>query len=352
MARVSTAIGVLAAVGAFAGCGSSSPAGPGPGTPPDNARVSADLVAHGPVPPGSGEGYDVAVYAGLEAWSRRSRGVWQLVLRRPGERPRLAPVAPAARPFDVDVGTDGGGRTLVVFSRCSRRSGCAIYALDPAHGTARALTEFSRRGTSVLQPALDGGRLVYVRVDRRGAQIVLGRLGVASPGRTLARLPEATADTVTGLDLQGARIAYTLQFFVESGDISTELWLGGLGEAPRRIGVGSDGEENVPRVLSPSFAGRHLYVGFANRTPYSDRPIGVFVRRDLITGERSAVRTRGRTVAVAADAARPQAPVLYAEDSGAFDNRRQRLATAAAGAFGPLPKLIALAAATGGGNRP
>ena len=350
MARISTAIGVLAALGALAGCGSSSPAGPDPGTRPNNARVFADLVAHGPVPPGSGEGYDVAVYDGLEAWSRRSRGGWQLVLRRPGERPRLAPVAPAARPFDVDVGTDGRGRTLVVFSRCSRRGGCAIYALNPAQRTERALTEFSRRGMSVVQPALDAGRLVYVKVDRWGAQIVLGRLGVATPGRTLARLPEATADTVTGLDLQGARIAYTLEFL--SGDISTELWLGGLGEAPRRIGVGVDGEENAPRVLSPSLAGRHLYVGFANRTPYGDRPIGVVVRRDLITGERSAVRTHGRTVAVGADAARPQTPVLYAEDAGAFDNRRQRLATAGADAFGPLPKLIGLAAATGGADRP
>lgn len=352
MARISTAVGVLAAVGSLAGCGSSSPAGPDPGTRPDNARVSADLVAHGPVPPGSGEGYDVAMYDGLEAWSRRYRGGWRLVLRRPGQPPRLAPVPPAAHPFVVDVGTDGRGRTVVVFSRCSRRSGCAIYALDPAQNTERALTEFSRRGMSVLQPALDGGRLVYVRVDRRGAQIVLGRLGVASPGRTLARLPEATADTVTGLDLQGGRIAYTLEFFVESGDISTELWLGRLGEAPRRIGVGYDGEENAPRVLSPSFAGRHLYVAFANRTPYAERPIGVLVRRDLISGARSAVRTRGRAIAVAADAARPQAPVLYAEDSGAFDNRRQRLAKAGARAFGPLPELIALASATGGGDRP
>ena len=224
--------------------------------------------------------------------------------------------------------------------------------MDPEQDTARALTEFSRPGTSVLQPALDGGRLIYVRVDRRGAQIVLGRLGVASPGRTLARLVDATADTVTGLDLQGARFAYTLEFLVESGDIATELWLGGLGEAARRIGVGYDGEENGPRVLSPSFAGRHLYVGFASRTPYSDRPIGVVVCRDLITGERRAIRTRGRAVAVAADAAHPQAPVIYAEDSGAFDNRRQRLATVGAQAFDPLPKLIGLVAATGGADRP
>lgn len=36
---------------------------PDPGAGPNNARVSADLVPHGPVPPGSGEGYDVAVLA-------------------------------------------------------------------------------------------------------------------------------------------------------------------------------------------------------------------------------------------------------------------------------------------------
>src|SRR4051812_13979462 len=131
--------------------------------------VAAAVALPGPTP--------VSAYHGTVAYSRldKAKGTWSLVIRQDGQD-SVAPVPPRAVPFDVDVGPDGGGRTVAVYSRCasepSRYDGatairypgdaraCRIYLYDPALRRERTI-----EGASGYMPAIWRTNLAYARGD-------------------------------------------------------------------------------------------------------------------------------------------------------------------------------------------
>jgi hypothetical protein len=125
---------------------------------------------------------------------------WSLMVWHDGAVSAL-PVAPRAVPFDASAGSDGAGRPVVVYSRCTQEPsgagqplatgvylnwaharGCQIYELALDGGQPHRLDALYDADASDSTPAIWHGEIAFARIDAgaspRIAQIELWRPGV------------------------------------------------------------------------------------------------------------------------------------------------------------------------------
>ncbi len=267
---------------------------------------------------GSGDGFHVSRFDGLAAWSRRTPAGYRLVLRSGRARPRLAPVEPSPFPFDVDVGSDERGRPAVVYPRCFAswpenrdlpiRAGCDLHRLDPRTGAEEPIARLNTPAEE-LRPAIHRGRVAYARLPGGPG------LEVLVEGRPVARRTfDATVvpEDVLGLDHGRPGVAFSVR---DHEGRSNLMFLVRPGRRAEVVGGGGIGEENNRVVRAPTFAGRKLYWAYANQHSAADPELrGWVVRYDLRTVEVDGARAPHHLISVAADAARPGAPLLGVSD--------------------------------------
>lgn len=244
---------------------------------------------------------------------------FRLMARR-GRRPaRPLPVAPAGAPFDVEVARDTDGRLVVAFARCRadgllgedvRRRSCRLGVVEAdGRGRERPLGPAPARGVSHRHPALQGGRLAYMRTADKG-----GRAEVLLEGRVvIAREGAADPDSLLGLDLARYGMATAIGRYDDLGYRS--LYLRRPGRQATVMAEGVTGEENDPYVMSPSFSGPFLYWGYANHGAYVDTKRSYVFRRELRSGATTATRVSPYVTSVATDAGRPLNPVVVTTDT-------------------------------------
>jgi hypothetical protein len=219
----------------------------------------------------------VDAYAGRVVWSDYDAGadVWRLMEHVSG-LVRAVPVPPRSTPFDVDLGPDGSGGTVAVYSRCARRLphdepappqnagrryGCDLYAYSFATGRERELSRASSGGDEAW-PAVWGSRLAFVRtypdragrrgrtpylywrrLDRRGASERLRRPSSAIEVRTSTPRGRRTRRVflpyeISGLDMHAGKVAYAWD---RHNDASSEsfVWLATTGGSLRPAADGA-----------------------------------------------------------------------------------------------------------------
>jgi hypothetical protein len=264
-------------------------------------------------------GFQVAQRDGLVVFSRRVGDRFWLVERRARGPVRLLPVRPAAAPFDVEVAVEPRGGLVVAFARCDldgpreygiERRACRLGVVRAdGRGRERPLGPSPSPGVSHRFPALQGGRLAYVRVPDRG-----GSAEVVVDGRVaLARDDVGGPDDVFGLDLSRYGVAVAL---VQVDDVLgfPSVVLKRPGRREQVVAATASGEENRPYVISPAFAGPYLYWGFANHGWTVNTKRSYVFRRDLASGARTGAVLSPYVTSVAVDAGHPDRPVVVTTD--------------------------------------
>jgi hypothetical protein len=119
----------------------------------------------------------VDAFDGRVVWSDDDAtiGAWRL-MEHAGEVTRAIPVEPRPTPFDVDLGPDGSGGTVAVYSRCARglrrhiptppdqrparSNGCDLYLFSFATGIE---TKLRSSRVDEYWPSVWGARIAFVR---------------------------------------------------------------------------------------------------------------------------------------------------------------------------------------------
>jgi hypothetical protein len=243
----------------------------------------------------------VDAHDGRVVWSDydAAADVWRLKEYSDGAE-RALPVRPRSTPFDVDLGPDGRGGTVAVYSRCrralpddrpapdqtsGRAYGCDLYAYSFGSERERRLGAASGEGDEAW-PAVWGSRIAFVRTypDRAGrrgrtAYLYWRPLGRGKTQRL--RRPSAAIEVngrpvrlpygISGLDMRGRTVTYAWERF---DDASTErfVWLattgGALRAAARGATTGGGAAVNIRSVGQPALGAGRLHWLFQN----SDEP--------------------------------------------------------------------------------
>jgi hypothetical protein len=237
------------------------------------------------------QGSMVAAYGGWSAWSRADAVTkdYALVLRSPTGAISLAPIVERQAPFDVELGPSGSG-VAAVYSRCSNTStlrDCHIYELEL--GVTGANEEMlAVPGSSVHEPAIWDGMLVYLRRNPGGGQrrpdnLFRWRIGsaqahsVALPvSRGLSSeeagpWPKGITGDITGLTLRGQQIAYAT--ISEAGSFGVaSMWMQSTVGVPWLIDQVTSGASATCEhaFLSPTFLGGWLYAYLHDCDPYAN----------------------------------------------------------------------------------
>jgi hypothetical protein len=288
------------------------------------------------------DGQQVAQYAGVQAWSRQQGDRFALMVRSEG-RVAPAPVAAQPVPFAVSLGTDAGGRRLAVYPRCARGSSrvrCRLVAYDLGARRERRLAGTHVAGASEEAVALDRGILTYARRSGDRSTILIGRPGPGRRARVVARLHNAS---VTGMAITHRALAFSVVVGSTNAPDESRLYVKPAGRPVRKVARGGFGEEHRRTHISPSFAGDHLYWAFADHDVLA-APTGWVARCNLRTGRTSAATTPGYLDAVAADSARPSAPLVigtFAQKTHGVRGTDQ-VATLDAPSWQPPPPVLGL----------
>lgn len=147
------------------------------------------------------------------------------------------PVAPAAAPFDADVGPDSAGHAAIVYARCATvgnptfskpASGCDLYRYSLATRREDAIRNANSVEGSEAAPTIWKGRIAWARTYARGNPVVYTRALTASHAVRSDRLPgvpqrrcespgpcaRTTYDgRVDELELYGRRLALNVTYF-------------------------------------------------------------------------------------------------------------------------------------------
>jgi hypothetical protein len=242
----------------------------------------------------------IDAYAGRVVWSDYDAAVdaWRLMEHSRGVT-RAVPVPARPTPFDVDLGPDGHGGTVAVYSRCrrsipgdlpaprlgSRRRGCDLYRYSFATGREAPVRRANSATADETWPAVWGARIAFVRTyaGRRG-RFLYWRSG-SGPSRRLRRpspvitirdsTPEGTTVErhrfpflIEGLDLRGRTVAYA---WTRVADVDTVSFVylattrGGLRPAARGATVGGGAAVTSRLVRDPALAADGVEWLFENR---------------------------------------------------------------------------------------
>jgi hypothetical protein len=179
----------------------------------------------------------ISAHHGWVVWSAKDGALYSLFEWRHGRTTEL-PIAGRKRPFDVDVGTDAGGRDVVTFSRCdgfgsievwaARVIGraCRLRIVDLVTGRERGAGVPERAGESDTLPSMWRGRVAFARRQPKlhgdVDQVVLwdraGGVRTLRHGAVPSRCPyrrQSDCDTappsgeVLGLDLGARLVAFS-----------------------------------------------------------------------------------------------------------------------------------------------
>lgn len=205
----------------------------------------------------------IDAYGGRVAWSDWDAATrrWRLMEHSAGAA-RPVPVAPRRSPFDVDLGPDGHGGTLAVYSRGGR-----LFSYSFTRGRETALHV---RGT---WPAVWGSRVAFVRASRRRVQHLYWRerragssshrLRRPSPVITVRMTgPEGTTIerrrlrfAISELDMRGRRVAYKWDR-MDDTDTTHFIYVattgGGLRAVARGATLGGGATDRPRDVRSPA----------------------------------------------------------------------------------------------------
>lgn len=239
------------------------------------------------------------------AWSDYDAAIdaWRLVANVGGET-QVLPIAPRPTPFDVDLGPDGRGGLVAVYSRCARglrrdiptpqvfragRHGCDLYAYSFATGREREVAGASSRADEYW-PAVWKGRIAFVRAypSRRDPdKTATPFLYLRRDGRTRRlRLPSSVIEHATAnpmieqLDLRRGTVAYAWSrndFTVTDDFIYLATLRGGSRPVARGATSGGGASEHVRAVGAPSL-GAHS-VGWLFQNSGVPEYFGAFARR-------------------------------------------------------------------------
>jgi hypothetical protein len=161
----------------------------------------------------------VAAWQGTIAWSRFDRATsrYRLVVSRDGGTPQPLDLAPSPVPFDVDLGTNRGGSTYAVYTRCAtparadaqdeRGTDCDVFRASIDTGRETRLQSISAPAWDEREPTIMRGRIAFIRRETHGGreQDVLRLATTLSGTRALAKTavrdaalrdPELSADRV------------------------------------------------------------------------------------------------------------------------------------------------------------
>ena len=156
-----------------------------------------------------GSATNPSAFRGTLVWSRRDRdGRYRLVQRYQGVT-RDAPIAPASRPFDADLGLGRHNGIAAVYSRCrTGTSGCRIFKLTLRTGAETRLRDSSHGACSETAPSYWRGTLTFVG---RGPGCPLGLYVRRFGGHRFAleRIGPGVL-SLLGTDIRGRRVV-TLQ---------------------------------------------------------------------------------------------------------------------------------------------
>src|SRR5205807_8617499 len=126
-----------------------------------------------------------AVLSLLDPASGRHR----LATSRGGAAPQAIPgIAPAADPFDADIGPGPDGSAVIVYARCAKRA-CHLFRTTPAGGVETPVARATSRDGSETAPTVWRGRLAFARTYARGSSQVYVRPLDAPASVRSTRLP-------------------------------------------------------------------------------------------------------------------------------------------------------------------
>ena len=247
--------------------------------------------------PGSGDAPVAGLvdqFGGVTVWSAPEGGGYALMARGAAGTVRL-PIGPRAVPFDVDLGPDGSGGVVAVYSRCSvepmgsraaldrgifavpgpaytTAKGCDLYRFDFATGREAKLTSASTANGSEMLPSYWKGSLAFVRVypSRKGRKGVYPYLYLRTASGRTRRLTGG-ARGVSGLpgptsvDLNDRTVGFVWNFTTGRGTQGrSEVRVDTLAGRSRRIAHTSLDVVNgsYATFLSPTVSSGTIYYGY------------------------------------------------------------------------------------------
>jgi hypothetical protein len=253
----------------------------------------------------------IAAFDGIVAWSDHdaATGRYRLVLRQ-GNVSAPAPIASAARPFDVSLGPNARGRVVALYTRCrSAAHGCDVYSYALAARRERKLTALSSRSRDEAWPVQWGDRVAFVRrarvygvngkrdIDelrpdprgkRGGGTLVecdepfVKTLSSRAPARPLDR---GFCANTTGMAIRATTIVQLTSFYLDFNAAETQVRrLDARGLRASVLARGTSGLDGYSSFASPSLSRSAVWL-----TRIGDRDPQDFLRIDLRTRKLTAV---------------------------------------------------------------
>ncbi len=181
----------------------------------------------------------VRAWAGIAVLSMldTTTGTYRLATQTGTAPPQALPgIAPAAQPFDADIGAGPGGAATIVFARCQTPTHCRLSRTTPAGGTETPITGSAATDGWESAPTVWGNRLAFARRYATGSERVYIRPLDAGRRVRSVRLPGVPArecdeiarcraiddGTVRELELRGTTLAENVHFGLSSVGICGE----------------------------------------------------------------------------------------------------------------------------------
>ena len=219
------------------------------------------------------------------------------------DRTRRLPIRSRRTPFDVDLGPDGRGGLVAVYSRCNdeiARSGCDLFRFDLQRRREARLRSVSRRTANEQLPTIWGTHIAFVRTTGASdARILTSRIGGEDERRVVGgtapsrpgaqgRAPTSNSYGPVELELRGGTLAFMWDTVPEecqaaqlptneTGIVSSEVWIVDGGD--RRRLIAGCAQPQALAMQGASFVGRWLYFRYARRSA-PDQPLRGIVRRE------------------------------------------------------------------------
>lgn len=156
----------------------------------------------------------IAAYGGALAWSDydAATNMYRLQVAGSGLGGPAAPIRGERRPFDVSLGPDERGRTVALYTRCTRDNGtkgCDVYRYDVRRRREVRVGSVSSRRFDEAWPVQWRRNLAFVRRRTKGASRqdcdlpYVRRLSSRASSR---RLDRGSCASTTGMSIRGTRI--------------------------------------------------------------------------------------------------------------------------------------------------
>jgi opacity protein-like surface antigen len=233
-------------------------------------------------------------FGGITVWSAPAAGGYALMARTASGVVRL-PIGPRAVPFDVDLGPDGSGGVVGVYSRCSIEpmgsraaldrgifavpgpayttgKGCDLYRFDFASGREAKIASASTATGSEMLPSYWKGSLAFVRVypgrkGRSGVYPYLYLRTAAGKTRQLTGGPRGVSGLPgpTSLDLNDRTVGFVWNSTTNRGTQGrSEVHVDTLERRSRRVAHTSLDVVNgsYATFLSPTLSSGTIYYGY------------------------------------------------------------------------------------------